>query len=269
MHVTKLNKSSILFVMPLALTGILSACGGDGKSSNSASTFPIADYIGHEPSEMLGGSTFWQNKEVSSLLKIAIRDDKIRSYILSGANGEAKESKISDIAGDGLYAFACDPNNCSGHNWAVAINFVDRKASNVCYYDESDASGLSGTFGVDGKRESGPESCEPNENDVNQNQDPDGPNLGINPPDIVAQKYYKMNAYGALTSEFDHIVITSHENSLVINKITANKGNCYIMSPNVPMNAKYGDRINLYLDCDPIEIEIDTDKGPDTINFQN
>ena len=148
-----------MYMMPAAAAFLL-LIGGCNRSSSSGAkendSLPsFADYIGKYPSNSVGGVSFWRNPLVKKLVHRAVRNHKMARIILSGG----VETPIADMEGDGVVANACEPHNCSDHNWSVAYNLADYSASNVCYYDAAGPAGRNGRYFPDGKFEPIKQTC--------------------------------------------------------------------------------------------------------------
>lgn len=81
------------------------------------------------------------------------------------------------------------------------------------------------------------------------------------------------NFYGQLIY-YPNLIITSIQDAVVINKITANRGNCQgFMNPKLPLELKYGKSIGYSFtasSCPEIlEIEVDTNFGSWTFSMDN
>ena len=66
------------------------------------------------------------------------------------------------------------------------------------------------------------------------------------------------------------LAIVSTEDSVTINKILLNRGNCdYPMTFRLPYTLKYGQKLNVMLSrCEILEVQIDTNKGTQTYKFR-
>lgn len=94
----------------------------------------LARYVGKQPSEPVGGTSFKRDPAVTAAVAALVPDAKVRAFI-SGSTGPESAIALKDGR---LLAWGCQVHNCGPHNWSVTIA-PDGSRAEVCHYDETDA----------------------------------------------------------------------------------------------------------------------------------
>jgi hypothetical protein len=103
---------------------------------------PLSFYVGHYPSEVLGGMDFRDDPLVKRAVTEAVPDRQIRDFVLNFSDGESpiklKDGKI--LAG------GCQPHDCGAHHWTISIA-PDGGDLEVCYFNsENPETGIAKHF---------------------------------------------------------------------------------------------------------------------------
>ena len=80
---------------------------------------PLTAYLGHDPHEPVDGVEFFDRTDVSTALIAAVKDERARNEFREGSG----ERRPIFARGTRIGAWACDGQDCAGHNWTF---FVDR-----------------------------------------------------------------------------------------------------------------------------------------------
>lgn len=88
---------------------------------------PLSKYVGSYPFDDVEGSSFAQHRLVINAVQAIVKDPDLRDLVLSDA-------VTVPIWWDGhrIMAAGCEPHNCAGHHWVIAIE-PDGSAADVCY----------------------------------------------------------------------------------------------------------------------------------------
>jgi hypothetical protein len=89
----------------------------------------LSVYVGHHPSEKVGGKTFLEQTTVKYAVDSAVSDDRARDFVFHYNGPDAPIVKK-----DGrVLAWGCEAHNCGYHNWAVSIT-PDGGSAEICFY---------------------------------------------------------------------------------------------------------------------------------------
>lgn len=103
----------------------------------------LTAYVGKYPSDKIAGVSLYQNPKFRSRVAEAAPNSAIRSTVLASGVETPIEKQ-----GALMVVQACEPHNCSDHQWTVAILAPSGPAA-ICYHD-SDLMGAEGRWFIKG-----------------------------------------------------------------------------------------------------------------------
>lgn len=89
----------------------------------------LSAYIGKYPSDKVAGISLYNNPKFRILVSGAAPNMSIRTTVLTNGVETPVERQ-----GALLVARVCEPHNCNGHQWTVAILLPNGPAA-ICYHD--------------------------------------------------------------------------------------------------------------------------------------
>ena len=89
----------------------------------------LAPYVGKTIFEPVGGGAFADNEQVINALRIAVRSEEPRAWVLR----RDTEQRPIVMQGNRLLAYGCERGNCGARNWAILIDPLGAMAE-VCYF---------------------------------------------------------------------------------------------------------------------------------------
>ncbi|QDG93776.1 hypothetical protein NIBR502774_14315 (plasmid) [Rhizobium sp. NIBRBAC000502774] len=96
---------------------------------------PLAPYVGHLPFEPVGGVKFLEHPLVRAAVQRAVRDPKVRKWLLIAGTSPSPPIFLKDGA---IVSTGCQWHGCEQRNWAILIDPAGKTAQ-VCYFNGSGA----------------------------------------------------------------------------------------------------------------------------------
>ena len=104
---------------------------GDATGKTDGAT-DFSAYVGKYPFDDVNGSSFKNNEEIQSAIRIAVGDSRLFQTITTT---QGPSSPIA-LRGERLVSWSCEQHNCGPHHWTVLFDPAT-KAAEVCYFDQS------------------------------------------------------------------------------------------------------------------------------------
>lgn len=103
---------------------------------------PLSVYVGHSPSETIGGTDFRDDPVVKKAVTEAVADREIRDFVLNSSDVESP-IKVKDGK---IFAAGCQAHDCGAHHWTISIA-PDGSNAEVCYFNsENPETGIAKHF---------------------------------------------------------------------------------------------------------------------------
>jgi len=109
------------------------AAADNGAAAPAGGQGPLSAYLGHYPTDTVGGVSFVENPQVQAAVRKAVADREVLRWVMDPEAGPSDTIYRKDGR---IAAWSCERHNCGDHNWTVLIDDAGT-AAELCYHDVS------------------------------------------------------------------------------------------------------------------------------------